>query len=160
MEWLFNHTDDPDLNTPLYIERPKPVDTAALVENFDPDHIMMLTSMGFTEPQAKIALKKTNNNIERAADWIFSHLDEIQTELDSEAAQPKRKNFPYTTGSSDYVLRAFVSHMGQNTCSGHYVCHVKPDIKEDKWIIFNDEKACHSIEPPRNHGYLYFFERK
>ena len=31
----------------------------------------------------------------------------------------------------------FISHMGPNTGSGHYVCHIR---KEGQWLIFNDEK--------------------
>ena len=32
--------------------------------------------MGFTRQQAVKALKETNNNMERAVDWLFSHSDE------------------------------------------------------------------------------------
>lgn len=39
----------------------------------------MLEQMGFTQPQATKALKQTDNDIERAADWLFSH----QSELDA-----------------------------------------------------------------------------
>jgi ubiquitin carboxyl-terminal hydrolase 5/13 len=39
--------------------------------------------MGFTRAQAVRALKATDNDVERAADWIFSH----QAELDSEDSQ-------------------------------------------------------------------------
>lgn len=35
--------------------------------------------MGFSEIQATRALKETNNNTERAVDWIFSHSDELET---------------------------------------------------------------------------------
>ena len=35
----------------------------------DPGSVEMLTSMGFTPPQAMGALKATEGNIERAADW-------------------------------------------------------------------------------------------
>ena len=40
----------------------------------------MLESMGFTRSQCIMALKNTDNNVDRAADWIFSHLDEINNE--------------------------------------------------------------------------------
>lgn len=46
---------------------------------------MMITSMGFTEKQAARALRKCDNNIERAMDWIFSHMDDPET--DEEPAQ-------------------------------------------------------------------------
>lgn len=42
--------------------------------------------MGFTEPQARLALKETQNNLERAADWLFSH----QPELDQLLAQQEQ----------------------------------------------------------------------
>jgi ubiquitin carboxyl-terminal hydrolase 5/13 len=44
------------------------------------DAVSMIMVMGFTRVQSIQALKATNNNVERAADWIFSH----QAELDSE----------------------------------------------------------------------------
>jgi ubiquitin carboxyl-terminal hydrolase 5/13 len=49
-----------------------------------------------------------------------------------------------------------ISHIGKNTGSGHYVCHVKRD---GKWIIFNDEKVALSENPPIPHAYLYLFQR-
>ena len=39
----------------------------------------MLQSMGFTRLQCIKALRSTDNNVERAADWIFSHPDEINS---------------------------------------------------------------------------------
>lgn len=30
-------------------------------------------------------------------------------------------------GAGRYRLTAFVSHMGSNTSSGHYVCHIRKD---------------------------------
>ena len=47
--------------------------------------------------------------------------------------------------------------MGTSTASGHYVCHIK---KDDKWILFNDQKVAISDDPPKDMGYLYFFERQ
>ena len=46
----------------------------------DPESVMMIESMGFTAKQAKRALRKCDNNMERACDWIFSHLDEPDSE--------------------------------------------------------------------------------
>ena len=37
----------------------------------------MLSGMGFTEHQAKGALAATSGNLERAADWLFSHADDL-----------------------------------------------------------------------------------
>jgi len=43
----------------------------------------MIMTMGFTQVQSIRALQATDNNVERAIDWIFSR----QTELDSEDTQ-------------------------------------------------------------------------
>lgn len=49
---------------------------------FKPDEegVAMLQSMGFSRSQCVKALKNTDNNVERAADWIFSHPDEINSD--------------------------------------------------------------------------------
>jgi len=39
------------------------------------DTISMLTSMGYTEKQAKVALKKNGYNLELAAEWLVTHPD-------------------------------------------------------------------------------------
>ena len=46
----------------------------------DPEAIMMLTSMGVTDKQAKRALRKCDNNLERAAEFVFTHMDEPDSE--------------------------------------------------------------------------------
>lgn len=49
----------------------------------------MVMSMGFTREQATKALKATNNDLQRAADWIFSH----QSELDAvELEDPSKQS--------------------------------------------------------------------
>lgn len=47
------------------------------------DAVSMIMMMGFTRAQSVRALKATDNDVERAADWIFSH----QAEVDSEDSQ-------------------------------------------------------------------------
>lgn len=42
--------------------------------------------------------------------------------------------------SSGYELFAFISHMGESTMSGHYVCHIK---KEGRWAA--DLSGCDAI---------------
>jgi ubiquitin carboxyl-terminal hydrolase 5/13 len=42
--------------------------------------MMMIMSMGLTEKQALRGLRKCNNDVERAMDWIFSHMDEPDSE--------------------------------------------------------------------------------
>lgn len=52
-----------------------------------------IVAMGFTPEQATKALRNTENNVERAMDWIFSHADDMETEeTASTAAVPKFKD--------------------------------------------------------------------
>ena len=50
--------------------------------------VSMLQAMGFSRSQCIKALQNTDNNVERAADWIFSHPDEINSEDISSSSAP------------------------------------------------------------------------
>merc|ERR1712025_1323603 len=68
----------------------------------------------------------TDNNVERAIEWIFSHPD--GGEPAPEAAPGQSSSFTdVKDGDSSYQLAAFISHMGSSSHSGHYVCHIKDD---------------------------------
>lgn len=73
-QWIMEHIADSDFGDPFV-----PPGTNALASAFvaDPNGLEMLMGMGFSTAQATKALKETNNNVERAADWIFSHQMEI-----------------------------------------------------------------------------------
>ncbi|OWZ19888.1 Ubiquitin carboxyl-terminal hydrolase [Phytophthora megakarya] len=161
MEWIFSHMEDPDFNDP---PAPSGSATKAEADSVDMEHVSNLMAMGFAEPHAKCALKQTDNNPDRAAEWLFSHMDDldgavVQCENDSAAstgdtgASGKRLD---SDSIGEYSLVGFVSHVGKNTNSGHYVCHMK---KDDRWVIFNDDKVAVSEEPPLGAGYLYLFRR-
>ena len=125
----------------------------------------MLGAMGFTEEQAKAALASTSGNIERAADWLFSHADD----LDAAVAQALGQGgggggggegggeAAESDGSGEYELLGIISHMGSNTACGHYVCHIKRD---GKWALYNDRKVALSESPPLDLGYMYVYQRK
>lgn len=156
VNWCMAHMEDSDFNSPFEMPNmgPKTTPKAQLSE----EGIMMLQSMGFNRAQAMKALEATNNNIERAADWIFSHTDEIMnldenTPTQSNEATAETK---YRDGSGNYKLVAFISHMGTNASVGHYVAHI---LKDDKWCIFNDENVAQSENPPRDLAYLYLYKR-
>ncbi|RXG61251.1 UBX domain-containing protein 1 [Armadillidium vulgare] len=163
MNWIMEHMDDPDFAEPL----PTSTASSSKDSSFVPDAegIAMLMSMGFTTAQATLALKETQNNLERAADWIFSH----QPELDALVAAAEggcssgegeavgaTKDVPFTNGEPKYELVAFVSHMGTSIFVGHYVCHIK---KDGEWVLFNDEKVYKSECPPKDLGYIYLYKR-
>merc|ERR1719316_1475248 len=100
----------------------------------------MLEAMGFSERQARGALAATSGNVERAADWLFSHVDNLEQAVDEAlgggagagagagcgGAAADRLKAP-EDGTGVYELVGFVSHMGANTSCGHYVCHIKKE---------------------------------
>lgn len=123
----------------------------------------MLLGMGMPEKKCIKALKETDNNTERAVDWIFSHPDDDGTmaeEGSSGGSNPaggaSSKTKSLTNGEPKYELTAFISHMGTSTLVGHYVCHIK---KDGRWVIFNDKKVALSENPPKGLGYLYLYKR-
>ena len=131
----------------------------------------MLTAMGFSEQHAAGALKATGNDMERAADWLFSHMDDLDgavAALEGEGGAgggDASTNASLEDGNGRYRLRGFVSHIGGNTGSGHYVAHVRKHLPgaapgdHERWVIFNDSSVALSHHPPMEHGYLYLYER-
>lgn len=90
-QWIMEHITDSNFSDPFV--QPGADSNKSLFEA-DPMGIEMLMGMGFNTAQATKALKETNNNIERAADWIFSHQSEIDAmEIggDDEQSEPKTK---------------------------------------------------------------------
>ena len=117
--------------------------------------------MAFTHDQAVKALKMTDNNMERAVDWIFNHPndlgipDEDEPEASASAANVDQSE-NLTNGNPNYKLVAFISHMGTSHMVGHYVCHI---LKDGKWVIYNDAKVALSQNTPKGLGYLYLYQR-
>lgn len=152
MEWLFSNIDDPSLDTPIELKATNKPSTGQ-----EPDEgiISMVMDLGFPREKAIAALKKTDMNAERAVDWLFSHGDSMDLEEDesSNPVAPKELD----DGVGHYELKAFVTHIGSSTISGHYVCHIK---KDDTWILYNDEDVAVSSEVPREMAYLYLYKRK
>ncbi|EER04876.1 Ubiquitin carboxyl-terminal hydrolase A, putative [Perkinsus marinus ATCC 50983] len=161
--WLMEHMDDPP--TPTNAEG-----EATTIED-NADAVVMLTSMGFSDRQAKAALKATSNNVERAADWLFSRTDDLDAAVEGvgEEASENMKG-PSTEerlmakdGIGEYDLVGFISHVGRNVSHGHYVCHMLKDMgpgEAKKWVIFNDEKVAVSADPPFDLGYIYLYKRR
>ncbi|XP_070560700.1 LOW QUALITY PROTEIN: ubiquitin carboxyl-terminal hydrolase 5-like [Ptychodera flava] len=147
MEWVFQHMEDPDFAVPLQLGG-----KSSAAQPVREQDLAMIMSMGFTKEQATKALKATDNNVERAVDWIFSHADE----LTSDAMETEQSGPEYRDGSGKYKLVAFISHMGTSTSCGHYVCHV---LKEGRWVIYNDRKVAVSENPPKDLAYLYLYQR-
>lgn len=124
-----------------------------------------LLGMGIDVTQAIEALKVCNNDAQRAIEYIFDP-DSFQPQQGPSeqsrltvATRPdplKMKLFTPDNKPKLYQLKAFISHMGPSTACGHYVCHIK---KDERWYIYNDNKVALSENPPKELGYLYFYER-
>uniref|UniRef100_A0A3P8W457 Ubiquitin carboxyl-terminal hydrolase n=1 Tax=Cynoglossus semilaevis TaxID=244447 RepID=A0A3P8W457_CYNSE len=176
--WIIAHMEEPDFAEPLTLPSmldpgPSTSDSpmgATPLDNSPPEEsIAILTSMGFPRSHSIHALKATNNNLERALDWIFTHPEQEDGDALSDMAdtEPNDNIFSNANSHSDstlspdresggYELFGFISHMGASTMSGHYVCHIK---KEGRWVIYNDHKVCLSERPPKDLGYVYFYHR-
>lgn len=151
VNWLTEHIADPDFSAPFVIPGKEAVASSTAA---DPSAMATIVSMGFSNDQAIKALQNTANNVERAIDWIFSHINELESgagENDTSFPQPQ-----FRDGPARYRLVAFISHMGTSTMVGHYVCHI---FRDGRWVIYNDNKVAVSENPPKDLGYLYLFQR-
>jgi len=157
--WLFENGTDPAVVAKVK-ERSAP--KAPATGTVPLDLIDSLTMMGFTDAQARLGLSKTDCDIERAIDWIYSHPDEVAAansgggpaaaEAPKEEEKQERESGPVV-----YELAGFVQHRGTNVGSGHYVAYLR---KGTQWVQFNDSKVTESIDPPVGQGSLYFFQRR
>ncbi|XP_033225385.1 ubiquitin carboxyl-terminal hydrolase 5 [Belonocnema kinseyi] len=149
--WLMQHIADDNIGDPFV---PPGLMSKKGQSPFVPSEegLATVTSMGFTKDQATKALKATDNNVERAVDWIFSHA----ADLDGTAMEVPESRETFRNGSSNYKLVGFISHMGTSSMVGHYVCHL---LKEGRWVIYNDEKVAVSENPPKDLGYIYMYQR-
>ncbi|XP_064461115.1 ubiquitin carboxyl-terminal hydrolase 5-like [Ornithodoros turicata] len=150
--WVMEHIGDADFGDPFILPNASKSETAFIA---DPAALATVMSMGFTREQSAKALKATDNNVERAIDWIFSHANELDSSSMEVAAEvPVGPNIK--DGPGKYQLAAFISHMGTSTMVGHYVCHI---LKEGRWVIYNDNKVAESECPPKDLAYLYLYRR-
>jgi len=158
MEWVLMHMGDADFNDPI----PAPGSAPGAAPAVSEESVAMLMSMGFGKPHATKALRETGGDLERAADWLFSRADQLDTmDVDepaageADAASSAEADAGVPAHQPKYRLLAFISHIGSSTACGHYVCHIK---KDGKWTIFNDRKVAVSEEPPIDLGYIYLYE--
>jgi len=154
MGWVMDHMGDPDFSSPFTPGGPKTNGVKKCTAG--EEVIAMVMSMGFERVQAEMALRNTDNNVERAIEWIFSHPDGEEPVAEA-AGGSQENNCQVSDGAPRYELSAFISHMGSSSHSGHYVCHIKD--KEGRWVIFNDNKVAVSMKPPKELGYLYLYKR-
>lgn len=94
--WIMEHIADSDFTDPFI---PPGTESVEFIPNLD--SLNMIISMGFTPEQATKALKATDNNVERAMDWIFSHQEELEN-----ITSPPPPSFRDGEGS-EYLYKSF-----------------------------------------------------
>ncbi|XVF19003.1 hypothetical protein REPUB_Repub11eG0073400 [Reevesia pubescens] len=154
MNWLLSHMDDPDIDAPISHG------AQGAEASIDQSAVDTLISFGFQEDIARKALKASGGDIEKATDWIFNNPNaSASSDMDTTTSSnsvPTPVDAGLPDGGGKYRLFGIVSHIGTSTQCGHYVAHI---LKDGRWVIFNDNKVGASINPPKDMGYLYFFER-
>ena len=76
MNWIFEHNQDPDFNDPPPEGGAAPATGSGSVD--DAVVMSLVESLGcFTMDQVRAALQETNGAADRAADWLFSHMDDL-----------------------------------------------------------------------------------
>jgi len=197
-EWLMAHIDDAGFADPYVPATPAPgppaLPAAAVttgVAAVDAAALEMLCGMGFEDARARHALRQASGDVERAADWLFSHADDPIPSADGEAlayagagggaggdatasAASAAVSAAASVSRGEYGLVGFLSHMGNNTGSGHYVAHVHKHAATGEptpsaaageageggaWFLFNDAKVARSEDPPLELGYVYLYKR-
>lgn len=154
MNWLFEKMDDPSLDGPLEEESNN---KSGVVP--DEGNKALLIDMGFNSSKVEKALIETKNDIERAIDWLSSHLEddmEINSEQNDSSTSNDNETDPEDNKPSDYELIGFITHMGTSAQCGHYVVHLRHD---GEWILYNDEKVVKADdEMPVSNAYMYIFK--
>lgn len=80
-DWFFSNMENPIIHTPLpRVPKGGASGSAEAGVTYDAEAIMMITSMGLSEKQAKRGLRKCDFNTERAIDFIFNHMDDPDSE--------------------------------------------------------------------------------
>ncbi len=158
-EWIFGHMDDANLNDPISISVEVDSDSDA-----PPHMVAELESMGFPASKCKKALKQCQNNMERAVEWLFSHMDDGAEQNESASSAASAENgIPSEAldpAPANYQLFGYITHYGNDTGSGHYVACL---FKEGKWVLYNDNRVtvasptCSKSAPTK--AYIYFYRR-
>ncbi|KAF2204936.1 ubiquitinyl hydrolase [Delitschia confertaspora ATCC 74209] len=162
MNWLIEHMEDPDIDTPVDFNAGSGSKGGASTA-VDPEKIDSLCNMGFSIPQSRQALKETGGDMERAVDWLFSHPDATGDSGDDENS--KNKTIPGSDQQpAKFQLQSIVCHKGSSIHAGHYVAFVRknaPGEQSPSWVLFNDEKVAKAgdVDEMKKFAYVYFFRR-
>jgi len=154
---LREHDNDVERAMEFLLSGGKAVPKPGAVIAVSPESVAMITSMGFSDEQARLALNKTNGNVEVALDLVLSGAP-LEPDEDAGPAAPNTTAVSAECASSpssaNYRLTGFLSHIGPNLSSGHYVAHVR---KDGEWLLCNDEKLAKSQALPKQLAYVLVY---
>uniref|UniRef100_A0A3P8R6B0 Ubiquitin carboxyl-terminal hydrolase n=1 Tax=Astatotilapia calliptera TaxID=8154 RepID=A0A3P8R6B0_ASTCA len=170
MNWTMSHMDDPDFSAPLVLPGCSSGPGTTPTESLSEEHLATIVSMGFSRDQATKALRATSNVLDRAVDWIFSHLDDLESMDVSEGGRsaaeseggrdpppgPRVRDGPGSKsigGDGKRRNNLYNQIVCSRLCKLHFL------FVSHRWVIFNDQKVCASEKPPKDLGYLYFYRR-
>ncbi|KAK6204324.1 uncharacterized protein RJT21DRAFT_116711 [Scheffersomyces amazonensis] len=169
LNWIFEHTHEPDIDEPLNLEPEGPKPT--ILNQMSQESIDSLEDMGFSAEMAKKALYVNKNDVNLAIEWLFNNPDDngiIDTEsainLEEENEQLKERLLASSTDQGKYKLKSVICHKGTSPHTGHYVVFIRKQIDGvDKWVLYNDEKVVvcskDNLDDIRTNGYVYIFEK-
>ncbi|KAH8704692.1 putative ubiquitin C-terminal hydrolase [Talaromyces proteolyticus] len=162
--WLFAHMEDPDIDEPM----PSSSTQHRAVEH-DAEKINQLGEMGIEPERAAVALSETGGDVNRALDWVFSHPDDWDVDVqNSQNKNGKESSTQETPGSAllpaKYRLQSLVCHKGASLHAGHYVAFIRkqiPNTGQTSWVLFNDEKVVEAdnVDEMKQFAYVYIFSR-
>ncbi|RKP02759.1 hypothetical protein CXG81DRAFT_10441 [Caulochytrium protostelioides] len=166
MNWLMEHMEDADIDTPITAAGSTPAAAAVPSE----EACKPLVEMGFTMAQARAALQSTGGRADAAVEWLFAHPDttglepEFQAGAGAASSSPAKAvpGFKNRDGAPvTYRLTGFISHKGPSAHCGHYVAHVRKE--SGTWYLFNDEKVAKVpdalVPAAAAQASIYFYER-
>jgi len=81
--WYFENMADESINLPLRVKKVGSGSGAAS-DAIPAESLGMMTAMGFPEKKCIKALKNCDMNVERATDWLFSHMDDPDSEQEAD----------------------------------------------------------------------------
>jgi len=81
--WYFENMGDESINLPLKVK--KSGGKANAGNDVPQEMVEMMMAMGLPEKKCKKALKKCDMNVERATDWVFSHMDDPDSDEDGDS---------------------------------------------------------------------------
>lgn len=122
MNWLVDHMDDPDIDTPVDLVGASSASGPSA--SVDPESIAAIEAMGISTPQARKALKETGGDVSRAVDWVFSHFDDPGDFGEDDAAMeaPATEGEKAVAGNADlpatFRLQSIVCHKGASIHTG------------------------------------------